>query len=169
MHALVLNGHVIQTHDFDAEQPPVLVAQKGVWLPLHLVDAPEYDARTHDLVHQEILYETVVERRPIATLRTDATARLIAAVKADAGRMIVALYPDWKQRNMTARAVALLRKGEANWTAAESAEAAILEAAWAWITAVRTESDAIEADIAALANDQMDGLTWSERWPVPLA
>ena len=68
-----------------------------------------------------------------------------AAVKAEARRRILALYPDWKQANLTARGVELLRKGEARWTAEELAEADAIHAAWDWVKSVRSASDAIEA------------------------
>jgi hypothetical protein len=66
-------------------------------------------------------------------------------VKAEAQRRIFARYPQWRQANMTARGVKLLRKGEPNWTAAEQAEAVALDVAWLWIMSVRAASDALEA------------------------
>lgn len=79
------------------------------------------------------------------------------AVRAEAGRRIYAVYPQWKQANMTARGVELLRTGEANWTAEETAEAAALDAAWAWIKTVRAHSNAMESDPPA---DYADDSNW---------
>ncbi len=67
--------------------------------------------------------------------------------KAEAGRRILGVAPEWKQRNMTVRAVELLHKGEADWTTEERAEAAAMESAWAQITAIRVASDVLEAEI----------------------
>lgn len=81
------------------------------------------------------------------------------AIKAEARRRILARYPDWKQVNMTARTVELLRKGEANLTPAEATESAAMQAAWDWVKAVRAASDALEISLPAdFANDA--------HWPV---
>ncbi|MEO5337112.1 MAG: hypothetical protein H7841_09495 [Magnetospirillum sp. WYHS-4] len=73
----------------------------------------------------------------------------VLRVKAEARRRINARFPEWRQANMTARAVELIRRGEATWTEAEQAEAALIDAAWAWIKSVRAASDAIEVRLAA--------------------
>lgn len=65
-------------------------------------------------------------------------------VKLEAQRRIYELYPQWKQANMTARAVELLQKGQANWSAEEQAEAAALNASWAWLKQVRQKSNELE-------------------------
>jgi len=68
------------------------------------------------------------------------------AVKLEARRRIVARYPEWKQANMLARGLELqdIFRRVGAWTAAEQAEAAALDAAWAWIKAIRQASDSIE-------------------------
>lgn len=66
-------------------------------------------------------------------------------IKAEAARRILAILPEWEQRNLTARAVELVKKGETNWTQAEAAEWAAGEALWSQIKAVRAASDALEA------------------------
>lgn len=70
-----------------------------------------------------------------------------AQVKAEAGRRILAMLPDWKQRNMNAQATALLQARILNgaWTAEEQAQADVLNAAWATVSAIRAASDALEA------------------------
>jgi hypothetical protein len=81
-----------------------------------------------------------------------------AAIKAEARRRILAVFPDWKQANMTARGVELVKLRALNglWTTGELAEADALQAAWDWIKAVRAASDALEVslpvDYAADAN-----------------
>lgn len=88
---------------------------------------------------------------------------LTAAVKAEARRRILALAPEWKQANLTARAVELVRKGEAVWTEAETAEVAAIEAVWAAIKAIRAASDILEAEVDAGAFDG-DPAAWAG-WP----
>jgi hypothetical protein len=85
-----------------------------------------------------------------------------ASVKAEASRRILARYPDWKQRNMTARGVELLNRRlvAGAWTEAETAEAGALQAAWDWITAMRVASNALEALAPIPADFTDDG-----RWP----
>ncbi len=80
--------------------------------------------------------ETVLGLRPTA-----------AKIKAEAGRRILARFPDWKQANMTARGVELvgIRVVAGTWTPEEAAEAEALGTAWDWIKAVRAASDALEA------------------------
>lgn len=84
---------------------------------------------------------------------TDAVVPVVAAVKAKARDVIVARYPDWKQANMTARAVELTRimAGGGALSPTESAELAALETAWAWIKSVRAASDAHEVALMELA------------------
>lgn len=80
-------------------------------------------------------------------------------VRAEARRRILARYPDWKQVNMTARGVELLRKGEANLTPAEATESAAMQAAWDWVKAVRAACDALEVSLPSSFADDLN-------WPV---
>lgn len=81
-------------------------------------------------------------------------------IKKEASKRILARYPDWKQRNMTARGVelvfTLVKKG---WTKEEEAEAAELQAAWDEIKAVRAASDALEA-MPTVPKDFTDAKHW---------
>lgn len=70
---------------------------------------------------------------------------MIEAVKYEAGRRIVAICPEWKQRNLTAQAAQLAKKGEANWTPEEQAAWDAGEALWNQIAAIRAKSDTLEA------------------------
>ena len=75
--------------------------------------------------------------------------RKIAETKAEANRRILAILPEWKQRNYTARAVEKVAAGEVGddeWNA--------MQTAWQQIKAVRVASDAIEAEINALTDEQ---------------
>ena len=66
-------------------------------------------------------------------------------VKQEASRRILAICPEWKQRNLTAQAVQLAKKGEANWTPEEHAAWDAGEALWNQIAAIRAKSDVLEA------------------------
>jgi len=69
----------------------------------------------------------------------------VEMVKAEAGRRIIAICPEWKQRNLTAQAAQLAKKGEANWTPEEQAAWDAGEALWNQIAAIRAKSDLLEA------------------------
>ena len=74
---------------------------------------------------------------------------LIESAKAEANRRILAILPEWKQRNYTARAVEKVADGEVGddeWNA--------MSAAWTAIKAVRVASDAVEAEIATITEQQ---------------
>lgn len=66
-------------------------------------------------------------------------------VKREAARRILAIAPEWKQRNLTAQAVILTNKGKASWTAEERKAWAAGEAIWDHIAAIRAASDVLEA------------------------
>jgi delta 1-pyrroline-5-carboxylate dehydrogenase len=74
-----------------------------------------------------------------------AQAPTVADVKAEAMSRILALAPEWKQRNLTAQAAILAKKGEANWTTEEQAAWDAGEALWTQIAAIRAASDVLEA------------------------
>lgn len=82
------------------------------------------------------------------------------AVKAEAQRRIYAILPDWKQRNLTARAAELAIKGQANWTPEEQAEVTAGQAVWDQIKAIRAASDALEA-MAPIPADYTAEVYWT--------
>lgn len=73
--------------------------------------------------------------------------RKIAETKAEANSRILAILPEWKQRNYTARAVEKVAAGEVG-----DEEWNTMQTAWGQVNAVRTASDAIEAEIAVLSD-----------------
>lgn len=89
----------------------------------------------------------------------DQRANKIASIKSEAGRRIKALCPEWKQRNLTAQAAVLAKKGEANWSTAEIAAWNAGESLWAQIAAIRAASDQIEA-MDPLPDDVSDDALW---------
>lgn len=110
----------------------------------------------------EITGTQVLERAPIAlidgqvvrgwTVRdmtpdelAAAKAQKTALIKSEAARRIVAVVPEWKQRNLIAQATQLLAKGRSNWSDAEKAAWAAGDAVWRRVAAIRARSDEIEA------------------------
>ena len=81
-------------------------------------------------------------------------------VKQEARRRILAIAPDWKQRNLNAEQAALLKKGQENWDADEMARWSAAEAIWIQINAVRAASNTIEA-LSPIPDDYTDDKHWS--------
>lgn len=94
-------------------------------------------------------------------------SQFIGAVKQAASGVILSAYPDWKQRNMTARAVDLLSKTfDKTISPDEQAEVAQLQAAWAWIKSVRAHSNVLEAEVNG-ASALSDLAAWQAHgWPI---
>jgi len=111
------------------------------------------------IVGGEPMAEWVVERPLTPEEVQTRRDRKIRRVKAEANRRIVALCPEWKQRNLTAQAAQLAKKGEANWTTAEADAWAAGEALWLQIAAIRAASDTIEA-MDPLPVDVTDDTLW---------
>jgi len=114
-----------------------VVVEVGPWLDR--VAGEVYETTRSPLVGAGLVAAWSVERD-----------RLVAAVKAAAGAEILARLPEWKQRNLTARGVELLRKiVQATASPAEIAEADAIEAVWRdQVVPVRAHSDQVEAVIA---------------------
>ena len=91
------------------------------------------------------------------SVETDIDKRLVSEIKQQAGVEILRRYPDWKQRNMLARAVALAFKTikGAALTPEEQAEIAALQAIWDEIKAIRSRSNEMEAQVSALGIDEL--------------
>jgi len=138
-------------------EAPVDPVGKGWKWKLH--DKPEPSAI------QDVVWDTLTRAFALAdvdpaasAVRLDVVAaEMIAKVKADAAAVIVAYLPEWRQRNLTARGVQILRRIQAaTATPEEIAEADAIEAAFEHIVAIRAASDAAEAAIAIAraANDE---------------
>ena len=90
----------------------------------------------------------------------------ILAIKQEAGAVILAAFPDWKQRNMNMRATELqeVRLDGGTLSIEEQAESDALKTAATWIKAVRSQSDSSEAEVVALPTAAgVDAYTVS--WP----
>lgn len=82
-------------------------------------------------------------------------------VKDEAYRRIVAICPEWRQRNLTAQAAILADKGRANWTTGELANWNAGKAIWERIAAIRAASDTIEA-MTPIPQDYTNNSYWPE-------
>lgn len=76
-------------------------------------------------------------------------------IKTKAGEIILARFPIWKQHNLHMRFTELVDKALAGeeLTAEEQAEKAASKVSWAWVKAVRTESDRLERIAGATSRD----------------
>lgn len=132
--------------------PPVR-ASDGVWIDTNVSDlsaeaqavcAGAWTAK----VKAAYIADYEAKNGPLPTPEEEAAAaqaRLVDAIKDEAYRRIIAICPEWKQRNLTAQAAILAKKGEANWTQEEAAAWAAGEAIWTQIAAIRAASDELEA------------------------
>ena len=89
---------------------------------------------------------------------------LVEDIKREANRRILGFLPMHAQNNMMMASISLIHKGQANWTAEDTAVAAKNLAAEAYIKAVRAKSNEIET-ISPLPEDYAD----ASRWPPPPA
>ena len=79
-------------------------------------------------------------------------------IKAEARRRILERVPEWRQVNLAARMIELVRLGADQWTPEQQAEAAQIEALWAWVKAIRARSDELEAETAGKPLEQIEAL-----------
>ncbi|WP_421849893.1 hypothetical protein [Oricola sp.] len=126
----------------DAELAAIGLARTA---DLDVVDQSTPGAAETTIVKGEPAWNASTNRFEVSRTRQD-IAVTVDMVKDEARRRILALYPDWKQANMTARGVDLLNIESARaLTSAESAEKTAIQAAWDAIKAIRAKSDEIEA------------------------
>lgn len=88
-------------------------------------------------------FEWVAIIKPLSDVKREASAQ----INRSASEKILAVYPDWKQRNMTARMLELVID-----SLQSSAEGLQLTAAWAWIKSIRSASNDANA-LVSLAAD----------------
>lgn len=145
------------------------------WYPVQ-GEAPAIDAATETVAGPVLAIEGeagahivtatwTVTQRPIGTMRE----RALAAVRAEAARRILEIAPEWRQRNLTARAVELIAlHGPAPlvWPQGAQDEWAAGAAIWARIKAVRAASNAAEAAIlAAESCAETSAVVAAAPWP----
>ena len=100
-----------------------------------LPDAAQTDIRAHWAGMDRAAWEALVRPLPEPVTAAD--------IKGEAERRILALLPDWKQRNLNSRGVELVLAlvGNRGWTPEEAAEAATIQAQWDRVKAIRARSD----------------------------
>jgi hypothetical protein len=77
--------------------------------------------------------------------------KLKESIKSEAYRRIIAIVPEWKQRNLIAQATQLLRiRSDRAWTVQEQAAWDAGDAVWDQVVDIRNHSDLIEAAIQNL-------------------
>ncbi len=87
----------------------------------------------------------------------DAQKQLTPHVKAEASKRILALMPEWRQRNVIA-----------DLSSTNSDTKASAETEWAKVVAIRTKSNEVEASIASMSDEQIinfnasDDAHWSD-------
>ena len=113
---------------------------------------------------QVVINEDLVKVEYIKLMRES----LKIKTKAEAQRRIYAIAPQWRQANMTARAMELAEKrlNQKALTQAELDEIASGFGLWNKIKTIRTASDLIEADIDATPDPASFDVARSTRWPV---
>lgn len=93
-----------------------------------------------------------------AARKPAALAMVSQRIKEEARQRILAVLPEWKQANATARAVELVAAGQASGPEWEA-----MQASWGWVKAVRQHSNALEAQAAEL--DDPTSLDITAGWP----
>jgi hypothetical protein len=126
---------------FPAEPSDATLVEYGVY-PISTEVQPSYDPRYQRLAQGPMSEAGGVVTRGWVVEDVPGT---VERVKEEAYRRIIAICPEWKQRNLTAQAAQLAKKGEANWTPEEAAAWAAGEAIWNQIAAIRAKSDLLEA------------------------
>ena len=151
-------GEILDYRTFTVEPEGLAVApSKPRLVPVVDHEPPAFNAVTEVLegpaisvAADEVVWAWTVRPHTSGEL-TSLRAGKAAQVKAEAAARILTLFPDWKQRNMTARGVELLAiLQERPWTIEEAEESDALKAAWGVVTEIRTASNLIEA---AIPND----------------
>lgn len=156
--------------------PDGILAEQGLMLPrlvTVLADGEVWDGEP-DLANGQVINGEWAYSRPKRAKNSDEYAALAALlvknIKGAAGDHILAAYPDWKQRNMTAEAASLTRVLAAggSWTQEQADRAFVLDAAWAWVSTVRAASDAAEAAVLAATGDETAmRAAAAVAWPTP--
>jgi hypothetical protein len=131
------------------------LAEYGVY-PVSTEPMPEFDPRWQRAVQGPLTKAGDVVTRGWIIENVPAT---VEGVKAEAYRRIIAIVPEWKQRNLTAQAAQLAKKGEANWTAEELAAWEAGQVLWDQVAAIRAKSDALEA-MSPIPVDYKDDRWW---------
>jgi hypothetical protein len=87
----------------------------------------------------------------VTELTINTKSKLIADVKAEANRRIIAALPEWKQRNLIARGLQLVNNARAGTLSTEEeAEVAAIDSVWeTTVVPIRAHSDYLEDEVNA--------------------
>jgi hypothetical protein len=107
------------------------------------------------------LPEPTLEEQELAC-REYLKVHVATSIKKLAGAKIVHMVPEWKQRNMIARAVQLVEK-KGSRTPAEQSELDMHQAVWDKVAAIRLYSDSLEAQ--AIASEDPLSVDIESGWP----
>lgn len=83
---------------------------------------------------------------------------ITSAIKEQARKRILAVLPEWKQANATARAVEMVASGQASGPEWEA-----MQTAWAWVKAIREYSNSLEQQAAQMSDPTL--LDIYSGWP----
>lgn len=109
--------------------------------------------------------QAIMDAYPLAAYR----AEVMAPIKQHAQNLIYSRYPQWRQANMTARAVELSLSQPLS--PLDALELEDISAAWAWVRSVRLHCAALEEQLNACTEaDQItawrQSADWQAGWPI---
>jgi nitrous oxide reductase accessory protein NosL len=100
-------------------------------------------------VQSGVLMERPADPGQLEVLKTAAIAR----INRRAGEIITTQLPQWKQANLTARAIELQSIGAANWSVPEAQEWQDTTTIWDWIKSIRAQSNVAVDAVSAAASE----------------
>jgi hypothetical protein len=152
----VREGEIVASREFgDGEEIPQLAANKGAWLP-EIVVMPQFDPATEVRTgpEQQITDTAVLQVYTVRAKEQSEVAQMragkVAAVKAEAGRRILVIMPEWKQRNFLALGQEMITDhgpDRTQWPQDMQTLYTAVRAEWEQIKAIRARSDQLEATI----------------------
>lgn len=120
----------------ESDEDILLLQEKNLTIPSSVLS---YRNAVRAVLKSQDPFSVVWPDRPVVEIT------MIDEVRAAAARRILEICPEWKQRNLTAQAAILAKKGESNWTPEEAAAWAAGEFIWGQIANIRAKSDILEA------------------------
>jgi len=169
IYAKVIDGAIVARETKSAPVSKLSSDGGPVWRPIEDGGQPDYDVATQTLVKSEVIEQTrvLITRTPTEKTLDAAKAARIGDINEEAGARIIAIMPEYKQRNALALGLEMATTYGANpayWPSAEQAIYAATSANWATIKSIRDASNiAVEAVTAAASNADVRAVTVA--WP----
>jgi hypothetical protein len=122
-------------------------------------EAPGYGVITGvgdiiDQIHNLHVQSGVLMGRPADPGELDTLkAAAIVRINQRAGEIITTQLPQWRQANLTARAVELQSLGSGNWTESEAQEWAGITSLWDWVKSIRGQSNIAVAAVSTASSE----------------